>query len=105
MKKHLAPACLWGAALIFICTGTLGAQEIAFNGDFETKAYAPMWTLTGGNANTTVAYYSTVAGKYSYCLRRMPGTPNNNGAIEQQVHLMAGVSYFFNANIAVTESG
>lgn len=105
MKKHFVLACLWAATLIFISTGSLNAQEIVFNGDFETKAYSPMWTLTGGNAHTTVAYYQTVVGEYSYCMRRMPGLPNDNGGIEQQVHLMEGDSYLFSVDIAVTESG
>lgn len=105
MKKQFVLGCLGAATLFFVCTGSLSAQETVFNGDLETKAYSPMWTLTGGNAHTTVVNYPTVAGIYSYCVRRMPGLPNDNGGIEQQVHLMGGVTYLFNANIAATEAG
>jgi hypothetical protein len=35
-----------------------------------------------------------------YCVRKYPGSPSNNGALEQDVHLLGGVTYVFSADIA-----
>ncbi|MFH2001510.1 MAG: hypothetical protein ABIK28_17640, partial [Planctomycetota bacterium] len=75
------------------------AQNVSFNGDFETGAYSHGWTLFGGNTGTTIATFGTGVGDPSYCLKRMPGSPNNGG-IEQEVHLIGGETYNFYANIA-----
>ncbi len=86
-------------ALLFLCGGALFAQGAVFNGDFETGSYAPMWTLTGGNANTVLALFESKVGFKSWCLKRMTGTPSNNGGFEQTVHLVGGVTYVFSADI------
>ena len=91
--------------MFFTSPNPLGVPEIAFNSDFETGDYTPMWTLTGGNAHTTLVVFQTVYGVPSLCLKRMPGKPNDNGGIEQQVLLVKDVLYQFTANIAAVESG
>ena len=99
MKKTFRLASL-GVAVLFLCSSPLAAQEMVFNGDFELGTYSPMWTLTGGNAYTKIAYFQTKLGLNSLCLKRQPGTPSSNGGIEQSVHLIGGVMYVFKADIA-----
>lgn len=98
-------ACLSAVTLIFISGTPSQAQNIVFNGDFETESITPKWTLTGGNANTTVAKFQTVSGVYSWCMKRRPGSPNDNGGIEQDIHLIENVNYLVEVNVAVVESG
>jgi hypothetical protein len=99
MKKTLWLASL-GAAVLFLCSSPLAAQEVVFNGDFELGTYSPTWTLTGGNTYTQIAYFQTKLGQNSLCLKRRPGPPSSNGGIEQNVHLIGGVMYVFTADIA-----
>lgn len=101
MKAVIAAACL----LILFSAVELQAQSVAVNGDFETNSISPSWELYGGNTYTQVASYQTVAGVTSLCLKRRPGTPNSNGGISQDVHLIGGMSYRFSANIACVETG
>lgn len=101
MKKLL----LFTAFCALCCATPLTAQEVVFNGDFELESATPAWTYVGGNLHTTMATFETVLGQPSYCLKRRPGTPSDNGGIEQQVHLFAGMKYSFSANIAAEECG
>jgi hypothetical protein len=105
MKKFQLRLLWSAAALLLMAAAPLNAQEIACNGDFELNDWEPMWTLTGGNAHTQIAMFQTVIGVNSLCLKRRPGTPNDNGGIAQTVHLMEGVVYHFGADIAAVESG
>jgi hypothetical protein len=105
MKKSHLYTCVGAAVLLFLCSAPLAAQEIVFNGDIETREIVYGWTLTGGNQNTLKAYYPVILDDPSWCIRRMPGTPNNNGSIEQEVHLVGGVTYEFSAAIAASENG
>jgi len=73
---------------------------MVFNGDLETGTLTHGWSLFGGNANTTVTTFATVVNKPSLCVKRRPGPPGDNGGIEQEVHLLGGVSYTFTANVA-----
>ena len=100
MTKLLAMASLVVALIAFSASGVLNAQEIVFNGDFETKSYTPFWTLNGGNVHTELDWFQTVLYQTSFCLKRMPGPPDDNGGIEQSVYLVQGISYVFNADIA-----
>jgi hypothetical protein len=88
-----------------LCPGPAAAQDMIFNGDYQTGSYSHGWTLFGGNANTIVALFQTKIGVNSLCLKRMPGYSNNNGGFEQDVHLIAGTTYKFFANIATYETG
>ena len=105
MKKSITLACWGAAAILLLYAPGLQAQEAILNGDFETASITPPWTLTGGNTNTTIATFQTVSSVNSLCLKRMPGSPNNNGSFEQQVHLIKDVMYLFRADIAAVESG
>ena len=99
MRKTLWLASL-GAAVLFLCSGPLPAQETVFNGDFQLGNYTPPWTLTGGNAYTQVTYFQTKLGVNSLSLKRRPGPPNSNGGITQDLYLIGGVMYVFTADIA-----
>jgi len=52
----------------------------------------------GRTVNRTLGIASL--GMDNYCVRKYPGTPSNNGAITQDVYLVAGNVYDFSANIA-----
>ena len=105
MKSIWIWGCITVAVSILIGANPASAQEVVFNGDFETGEYSHGWNLTGGNELTTIAVFEITQGNFSTCLKRCPGTPSGNGGIEQQVHLMEGVTYEFNANIAAEETG
>ncbi|MHC4943984.1 MAG: hypothetical protein ACYTG7_13295 [Planctomycetota bacterium] len=98
MKKFWLCFGVAGVALLF--ASFAAAQEVVFNGDYETGDYVHGWTLTGGNAHTVVAKFQTVQYQNSLCLKRRPGTPNDNGGIQQELHLFEGITYVFSANIA-----
>lgn len=104
MKKPCVFLLICPLALV-VFTTPLMAQEVVFNGDFETESYTSLWILTGGNLHTEIATFETILGKNSPCLKRRPGLPDDNGAIEQQVHLFGGMTYKFSANIAAEECG
>lgn len=86
--------------LVLLLSGPLWAQSPVINGDFETGAYTPKWTLTGGNTYTTMAKFNLPYGHNTWCLKRRPGSPSSNGGFEQQVFLVEGISYLFTADIA-----
>lgn len=100
MKKLSLLTCFGVAAILLVFSGDAAAQNAVFNGDFETGSYSPMWTLTGGNTYTQIAYFDTVKGQTSLCLKRRPGPPSSNGAIEQGVYLVKGMLYVFRSNVA-----
>jgi hypothetical protein len=82
------------------CIGTAGAQEVVFNGDFETGALTSSWKLTGENDFTEITAFDTEMWEFSLALKRRPGPPDGNGGLEQQVHMVAGSLYLFQASIA-----
>jgi len=100
MKWSHAWAFLGAAGLLLLCAPSAGAQEMVFNGDFETGSLNHGWTLFGGNANTITTTFAVVYNQPSLCVKRKPGTPGDNGGIQQEVHLLGGVTYAFSANIA-----
>jgi len=105
MRKFILFNFLALTVLLLMATNAT-AQSTIFNGDFETGSYSPMWTLTGNNAATIISTFATVKGQpSSLCLRRMPGTPSNNGGLEQKVFLVGGVKYNCTVNAAVYKSG
>jgi len=100
MRKNVITACFVLAGLTVLFNSTLDAQNVVFNGDFETTSYSPMWTLSGGNVNTQMAFFATKLGAPNYCIKRRPGPPSNNGALQQDIHLLAGETYIFSADVA-----
>ena len=99
MRTKIRLASLGVAALLFLCSGPLWAQNMSFNGDFEVGSIAPSWTLTGGNLYTQLTTFQTKVGVDSLCIKRQPGPPSSNGNIEQTVQLIGGVQYVFTADI------
>jgi len=101
LRRILSGAALATAAFLFLASGPAWGQSegAVLNGDFETGAYAPQWTLTGGNSHTQIVKWATSAEETSWCLKRRPGNPENGG-IQQNVYLMAGITYIFSADVA-----
>ena len=104
MRKRYLFMLAGAAALLLGLTGTVQAQDVVYSGDIEMGDFTG-WTLTGGNAHSKVIEWQVVQLKNSFCVKRRPGTPSDNGAIEQNVHLVGGVTYAFSADIAANESG
>ena len=86
-----------GFLALVILPGTGTAQTATLNPGFETYT---MQHWTGTDSTYVVTLGSSTLGMVSYCLRKFPGTPDNNGAVSQSVHLLAGQTYEFRANIA-----
>jgi len=105
MKRAKVFACFGAIALLYMCATPLQAQNVVLNGDLETESILPLWGLHGGNSNTTMVKFQTVVGVNSWCMKRRPGSPNDNGGIEQEVHLIGGIDYSIVVNVAVVESG
>lgn len=99
MKTMFLPILIGVAVVILISPCELRGQGAVLNGDFETQDYTPLWTLTGGNTFIQVVHEESTAGNDSWCIKRTPGTPSNNGGIQQSVHLIGGVTYVFDADI------
>ena len=76
----------------------LQAQNAVANPFFSTYDLQH-WTATDPTYSCILG--DTNLGMDYYCLRKYPGLPSNNGAMTQQVHLVAGNTYEFSANIAV----
>ena len=100
MKSFPVRVFLISAAIAFLSENNLLAQDVVFNGDFETGILSPSWILFGGNKHTQITLFETVQGQESLCLKRRPGPPDGDGGIECGVHLQEGVLYFFSARIA-----
>jgi hypothetical protein len=86
-------------ATLFVCLPSLEAQNVVFNGDFETGQYDAPWTLFGGNTYSKIAMFEVQPGIESLCLKRRPGEPDNGG-LAQEVHLIEGTLYHFTAKLA-----
>lgn len=96
MKRVLL--CLSMGVLVFMVFGGLEVQaQNAVANPFFTTMDLQHWTATDPSYTCVV---STNLGMEYYCLKKFPGTPSNNGAIKQDVHLIAGNTYEFSANIA-----
>ena len=95
--------CLFTAAglllLLVASPAPLHAQDMAINGNFELEALGP-WSLFNNNAHSSLLVYDTSGdGTSSWCVERKPGKPNDNGGIEQDVLLVGGVTYQFDADV------
>lgn len=99
MKKLLVGA---GVCLLFLFASQSDAlaQTATPNGDIELEALGS-WKLFGNNTVQGVVKYDVNGdGNNSWCWRRKPGTDGCNGGIEQDVYLIAGVTYQFDADVA-----
>jgi len=71
------------------------------DGNFELGAALGPWSLFGDNAGAAFVQYDVDgAGGDTWCLRRMPGSDVGNGGLTQDVLLVGGVTYQFDADIA-----
>ncbi len=76
------------------------AQTAVPNGDLELESLGP-WDLFGDNAVQAVVQTDVNGnGSPSWCWRRKPGTDGCNGGFLQDVYLIAGVTYQFDADVA-----
>jgi|GEM_PF-670858 len=104
MTKTLLGAGLCILLLFLVFESQAVAQTTVANGDYELAELGP-WTLTGDNGNELVGYYDTNGnGSLNLCWRRKPGLnagqPFGNGGCAQDVYLISGVTYLFEANLA-----
>jgi len=85
---------------LFVPQPEVMAQTAVPNGDLELEARGP-WTLFGDNLVEDVVEYDVNGdGVRSWCWRRKPGTDGANGGFQQDVYLIAGVTYQFDADVA-----
>lgn len=100
MHKLLVPValafgllCLWGAA-------PLAAQERCMDGNFELGSALGPWSLFGDNTGSQFTMYDVDGtGGDTWCLERSPGSDYGNGGIEQNLLLIGGVTYQFEADV------
>ena len=97
MRKLLLSLLLGG--LVFACftASSLQAQNAVVNPYFSTMT---LQHWSGDDPSLTCAPGNLQLGLDWYCLRKNPGSPDNNGTVTQDVHLFAGNTYTFTANIA-----
>ena len=85
--------CLWGLS-------PLAAQERCMDGNFERGAALGPWKLFGDNTGAGFVQKDVDAtGGPSWALERAPGTDFGNGGIKQNVLLVGGVTYQFDADV------
>jgi hypothetical protein len=85
--------------LVYACLlgPPLHAQNAVANPYFSTMN---MKHWTGDDPSLICVPGNINLGMDWYCLRKNPGSPDNNGTVTQDVHLIAGYTYQFSANIA-----
>ncbi len=85
--------CLWAAP-------PLAAQERCMDGNFELGAALGPWSLFGDNTGAGFVQYDVDGtGGPTWCLEREPGTDFGNGGVTQDVLLIGGVTYQFDADV------
>lgn len=97
MKRIVLALLLGGLAFMVLSDSSLMAQSAAENGGFAT---GDLDRWENEDSSVAVLTGSPAHGMYNYCCKKNPGAPNDNGAIEQEVHLIGGVTYIFSADIA-----
>ena len=97
MKKALVFAALGAFVLLVLPSPSAMAQNAAVNPEFQTYN---LQNWEGDDPSLMVITGKASLGMDSYCCKKRPGTPNDNGAISQMVHLFQGCTYEFSANIA-----
>jgi hypothetical protein len=86
-----------GLAVFCLFSSPVMAQNAVCNPFFSTL---DMQHWEGDDPSYMVFPGSAQWGMDWYCLVKNPGTPDNNGGITQEVYLLEGVTYQFNAPIA-----
>ena len=96
--KKLTLLLIFGGLTFTALSGlTVMAQNTVVNPLFQT---GDMQYWDGSDSSLAVLVGPATLGMDYYCLRKFPGNPSNNGAVTQQVHLIGGTNYKFQANIA-----
>lgn len=88
------------ALLLFLLPGSLSAQSMTANGDFELEELGDHWTLYGNNDKQNVIEYDVSGNGLSWCNKWKPGSNQGNGGFTQEVYMIAGQEYQFDADIA-----
>ena len=97
MRRAIGIMLLAGLVFYGLSGALLLAQNAVCNPFFNTKDLQH-WS---GDDPTLIAGPGNAAwGVEYYCARKNPGSPDNNGSMTQDVHLIAGYTYLFSANIA-----
>lgn len=99
MNKLLWFFLVGGSVFLGMCGPTLQAQNAVCNPIFSTTNIQH-WTCDA--PSIAVVYGNPSWGMTMYCCRKNPGLPDNNASLFQDVHLIAGYTYQFSANIAAT---
>ena len=97
MKKLLMFICVTGLLCLFFAGQPLLAQNAVVNPNFQTADFSH-WQTTG--TGYSIINGPTALGMSGYCVRKSPGSPDANGSIIQDVHLIGGHTYQFSAKIA-----
>lgn len=101
MKKVFVGASLC-ALLLVLTSGSLFAQATASmvpNGDFEQGALNE-WTRYGTSSGQEVTKFNVLTTALSWCNKWRPGSNGGNGGIRQDVYLIGGLTYQFDADVA-----
>jgi len=101
MRKSNLPVALVFGLLCLWAAPPVAAQERCLDGNFELGATLGPWSLFGDSSGAGFVQYDVDnVGGATWCLMRMPGSNFGNGGIEQDVLLIGGVTYQFDADIA-----
>ncbi|MBU0755981.1 MAG: hypothetical protein KJ645_12630 [Planctomycetes bacterium] len=99
MSKMVWLTLIGGLVLYGLSGSSLQAQNAVCNPFFSTT---DLQHWTSDAPSIAVVYSSPDWGMLQYCCRKFPGLPNNNASLYQEVHLFAGYTYEFSANIAAS---
>ena len=95
--RKIVVLCAGVAAFVLVCGVPLQGQNTVANPFFSTQ---DLQHWSGEDPTYNVYPGPAALGMDFLCLEKFPGAPLNNGAITQNVHLIAGYNYLFSANIA-----
>ena len=100
MRKVIVLSGLACGLMLAWAVHPLTAQEMCNDGNFELgKALGP-WSLFDDNTGSSFAQYDVDGtGGATWCLERKPGSDYGNGGIKQNVLLVGGVTYQFDADV------
>lgn len=97
MRRLIFPIFLGIVVFAALSSPELVGQNAVCNPIFQTQNLQH-WN----NLDPTLAVVTGPSnlGMDGYCVQKYPGTPSNNNSMTQEVHLLAGFTYDFSADIA-----
>ncbi len=99
MIKSSVTVAILAIVFCFCPAPPASGQDMATNGNFELQTLGT-WSTNGQNTGAQMVQHDvTGSGPPSYCWERTPGTNGGNGGLEQNVLLVAGVTYQFDADV------